>query len=244
MLPTKDYNAGMEAQTGTPAADNNGLRRPSFSKAREVVLADHTGLRIVLPLSAAGATTAYGSLSALRACVVDMSVPTASRARGGGGAAFQSLMLRDLARCLIVAGRVRGAVHITGLRDCVLVVAARQVRIHESRNVDVYLQTTHGGRPIIEDCRGMRFAPLPKAWGEDDGKGEAETDTTDDSWAQVDDFKWLRADQPSPNWCVLPEADRLPETVWTDVVAGELGLGTEDVLRAVGLGKEAVAARP
>lgn len=28
-------------------------------------------------------------------------------------------------------------------------------------------------------------------------------------WANVDDFRWLRA-VPSPNWSVLPEDDRLP----------------------------------
>jgi len=32
--------------------------------------------------------------------------------------------------------------------------------MHESRDVDVYLLC--GSRPIIEDCVGVRFAPLPE----------------------------------------------------------------------------------
>lgn len=28
------------------------------------------------------------------------------------------------------------------------------------------------------------------------------------SWNDVDDFHWLRNDEPSPNWAVLPEAER------------------------------------
>ena len=36
-------------------------------------------------------------------------------------------------------------------------------------------------------------------------------------WQRVDDFKWHRA-QHSPNWCELPEADRVRElSQWTDL---------------------------
>lgn len=232
----KNYNAEIAAKGSSTSS--GGIRKPSFSSAREVALAGHTGLHIILPLLASRAT-AYGSLTDLRGCVVDMSVPTASTTRGGGGAAFQSLMLRNIERSLVVAGHVSGAVHVTGLKNCVLVVAARQVRIHECDGVDVYLQC--GSRPIIEDCRQMRFAPLPQAYANDDGEG-GDKDTggsarSSNQWDQVDDFKWLRSDA-SPNWSVLPEAERLPETVWTNSVAGGAGLSTEDVLSAVGIGKK------
>ncbi|KAL1899185.1 hypothetical protein Sste5346_003107 [Sporothrix stenoceras] len=223
---TKNYNA----EISSTSTAGGGVRKPSFSSAREVALSGHTGLHIILPLSASRATS-YGSLTDLHNCVVDMSVPTSSVAHGGGGAAFQSLMLRNIERSLIVAGHVSGAVHITGLKNCVLVVAARQVRIHECDKVDVYLQC--GSRPIIEDCKAMRFAPLPAVYANTDG-GDSETVN---QWDQVDDFKWLRSDA-SPNWSVLPEAERLPETVWTGAVASGPGFGTEDVLSAVGIGKK------
>ncbi|ERT02711.1 hypothetical protein HMPREF1624_01012 [Sporothrix schenckii ATCC 58251] len=221
---TKNYNA----EIGSTGGKSGSIRKPSFSSAREIAISGHTGLHIILPLSASRAT-AYGSLTDLHNCVVDMSVPTSSTARGGGGAAFQSLMLRDIEHSLVVAGHVSGAVHITGLKNCVLVVAARQVRIHECDGVDVYLQC--GSRPIIEDCRHMRFAPLPQPYA-NDGSSEATN-----QWDQVDDFKWLRSDA-SPNWSVLPEAERLPDTVWTGAVTGGPGLSTADVLRAVGIAKK------
>lgn len=218
----KNYNAEI--------ASAGGIRKPSFSSAHEVALSGHTGLHIILPLSASRAT-AYGSLTDLSGCVIDMSMPTASAARGGGGAAFQSLMLRDMERCLIVAGHVSGAVHITGLNHCVVVVAARQVRMHECDRVDVYLQVH--SRPIIEDCQRMRFAPLPRAYANKDD----DTESSSNQWDQVDDFKWLRSDA-SPHWSALPEAERLPDSVWTSAVASGAALSTEDVLQAVGIGKD------
>ncbi|OAA59202.1 tubulin-specific chaperone [Niveomyces insectorum RCEF 264] len=242
-FPAKNYNAEITrptplagATSGSGGGSGSNIRKPSFSTAREVAIAGHVGLHIILPLAASRAT-ASGSLTDLHSCVVDMSVPTSgsSSSSGSGGSstdgysstAFLSLVLKNIDRSLIVAGHVNGPVHITGIRDSVLVVAARQVRIHECSNVDVYLYC--GSRPIIEDCHGMRFAPIPTCYmkNRDDAKNQ---------WNQVDDFKWLKADH-SPNWCVLPEAERLPETVWTGIVAGGPGLNTEDVLKAVGIGK-------
>jgi hypothetical protein len=85
-----------------------------------------------------------------------MSIPTAS------GAAFPGLAIKNVAKSLIVAGRVNGPVHITGVSDSTIVVVARQVRIHECSNVDIYLHCA--SHPIIEDCSGMRFAPLPEVY--------------------------------------------------------------------------------
>lgn len=90
----------------------------------------------------------------MQRCIVDMSVPTA-----GKGGAFAGLMVKGVKECLVVAGHVAGAAHVTGVRDSVLVVAARQVRMHDCVNVDVYLHCA--SRPIIEDCENVRFSPIP-----------------------------------------------------------------------------------
>jgi tubulin-specific chaperone C len=145
---TKNYNEEISRPGGA-------IRKPSFSAAREVNISGHTGLHIMLPSTAARATSS-GSLTDLQGCCVDMSVPTA------GSAAFLSLALKNISKSLIVAGHVNGPAHITGVRGSIIVVAARQVRIHECENVDVYLQC--GSRPIIEDCKAMRFAPLPSCY--------------------------------------------------------------------------------
>jgi hypothetical protein len=133
-----------------------GVRTPSFSTARDVAISDHTGLHIILPSSASRATSS-GRLTDLDGCIVDMSAPT-----GKSGAPFAGLHLKDIHRSLIVAGHVAGATHITDVSDSVIVVAARQVRIHECKNVDLYLYCT--SHPIIEDCVGMRFAPIPACY--------------------------------------------------------------------------------
>jgi hypothetical protein len=145
----KNYNEEIARPSASP------LRKPSFSAARNIGISNHSGLHIILPSSAARAT-ASGSLTDLSNCIVDMSIPTAT------GAAFPGLVIKNVSNSLIVAGRVDGPVHITGVSDSILVVVARQVRIHECSNVDIYLHC--GTHPIIEDCSGMRFAPLPNTY--------------------------------------------------------------------------------
>uniref|UniRef100_M4D2E6 C-CAP/cofactor C-like domain-containing protein n=1 Tax=Brassica campestris TaxID=3711 RepID=M4D2E6_BRACM len=69
--------------------------------------------------------------------------------------------------------------------------------------------STVRSRLIIEDSNGVRFAPYCLDYGgieEDLKMAGLEEDT--ESWANVDDFLWLRAVQ-SPNWSVLPEEERL-----------------------------------
>lgn len=144
----KNYNEEMSKPS------ESSIRKPSFSAARNIGIGSQKGLHIILPSSAARATAA-GSLTDLRNCIVDMSAPT-------GGAPFPSLAMRDIESSLIVAGRVAGPCHITGVKRSVVVVSARQVRIHECEDVDVYLWC--GSHPIIEDCKGMRFAPLPACY--------------------------------------------------------------------------------
>lgn len=148
-IKTKDYNKEM-AQPGA-----SRVRTPSFSTAKEIVIFGQTGLHIILPSTASRATSS-GRLTDIRDCVVDMSVITAS------SAPFASLMLKSINRSLVVAGHVDGPAHITGVSDSIVVVAARQVRIHECKNVDIYLYCS--SHPIIEDCSGMRFAPLPPSF--------------------------------------------------------------------------------
>jgi Tubulin binding cofactor C len=41
-------------------------------------------------------------------------------------------------------------------------VTCRQFRMHECKNVDVYLSCS--SRPIIEDCSGIRFSQLPDTY--------------------------------------------------------------------------------
>ncbi|KAK0649399.1 tubulin binding cofactor C-domain-containing protein [Cercophora newfieldiana] len=214
-LPTisgKNYNEEV--------ARMRGVRKPSFSTARDIKLSGHKRIHIILPSSASRATSS-GTLTDIHGCVVDMSEPTTST-----GAPFANLVLKDISSSLIVAGHVDGSVHITGVRDSILVLVARQVRIHECENVDLYLHCL--SHPIIEDCKGMRFAPAPACYLAESDKAE------ENQWQKVDDFKWLKADH-SPNWSVLPEDERLGIDVWKNVVPGVPGEGVDDLLKKIGL---------
>ncbi|KAH7156916.1 tubulin binding cofactor C-domain-containing protein [Dactylonectria macrodidyma] len=214
-LPTKvkNYNEEMARPSNSP------LRKPSFSAAKTIGISNHSGLHIILPSSAARAT-ASGSLTELSGCIVDMSIPTVH------GAPFPGLAIKNISKSFIVAGRVNGPVHITGVSDSILVIVSRQVRIHECSNVDIYLHC--GSHPIIEDCSGMRFAPLPDVY-----VTEADKDT-ENQWDQVDDFKWLKADH-SPNWATLPEEERLADELWRKVVPGQPGTSVEETLKKLGI---------
>lgn len=143
----KNYN---EEMTKGPSC---AIRKPSFAMARNISVSNHDGLHIILPSSAARAT-ASGSVTKLSRCILDMSVPTAT------DSPFAGLMLKDINKSLVIAGHVAGAVHITGLANSIIVVASRQVRMHDCRNTDVYLHCA--SRPIIEDCSNVRFAPIPR----------------------------------------------------------------------------------
>ena len=152
---TRDYNNEMTRPTANGEADS--VRKPSFSTAKNISIYEQTGLHIMLPSSASHATSS-GALQSLDRCVVDMTAPTSSRT----GAPFAGLALKNIRCSLLLCGTVSGPVHVTGVRDSVIVVSARQVRMHECANVDVYLHC--GSHPIIEDCTDMRFAPIPQCY--------------------------------------------------------------------------------
>ncbi|TXG56698.1 hypothetical protein EZV62_018011 [Acer yangbiense] len=72
---------------------------------------------------------------------------------------------------------------------------------------DFYLRVR--SRPIIEDSDGVQFVNYClKYEGIEEDLVVAVLDKETGNWANVDDFKWLRAMQ-SPNWSILPEEERV-----------------------------------
>lgn len=119
----------------------------------------------------------------------------------------RALYIHKLRDCRVFVGAVLGSVLIEDVDGCIFVMAAHQIRIHEARVTDFYLRVR--SRPIIEDCSGVRFAPYVLNYegiGEDLKDSGLEEETG--NWANVDDFKWLKAVQ-SPNWRLVPEEERL-----------------------------------
>lgn len=120
-------------------------------------------------------------LSSLKECIVTL--PSSIK--------VSSSAVKDVdASLLLLENTVNGPIHLTSVSNSVLVFSCRQFRMHDAQNVDVYLHCT--SRPIIEDCKGIRF----HRYGNTEGN----------LWNQVDDFKWLRHEK-SPHFDIVHDAD-------------------------------------
>ena len=119
----------------------------------------------------------------------------------------RALFVHRLRKCRVYTGPVTGSVLIEGVEDCVFVMASHQIRIHNAKSCDFYLRVR--SRPIIEDSCGVRFAPYCLRYdGIEEELRESRLDEETENWGNVDDFLCLRAVQ-WPNWCVLPENERV-----------------------------------
>ena len=74
--------------------------------------------------------------------------------------AISTLTVQNIDRSLLICGNIDGAAHITGVERSTLILNSRQVRLHDCKDCVLYLRC--GSRPIIEDCKEIKFAPLPQ----------------------------------------------------------------------------------
>lgn len=109
-------------------------------------------VQLIIP-SSTSHTTASSSLIDLQDCLIDMVTSTLT------GNYFATLVIKNVQQCLLLCGAVSGAVHITSAERSVIVVTARQFRMHDCRDCIVYLHAN--GQPIIENCHRVQFAPIP-----------------------------------------------------------------------------------
>jgi len=169
-----------------------------------------------------------GTLSHLSHTLVDLFGASPSSSDSSQQAhAYTSLTLNNIHNSIIITGPIAGPIHITSVTNSILLVSsARQFRMHRSQDVDVYLYVS--SRPIIEDCDGIRFAPLPKGFLEDRGvESKGRGQETEGMWDQVQDFNWLRAEQ-SPHWSVMRPEERAgvdwrrlrEDSGWRDIICG------------------------
>ncbi|KAF2155381.1 TBCC-domain-containing protein [Myriangium duriaei CBS 260.36] len=189
------------------------IRRPLFPTP-SIVLRHQTAEHISPNLTSPSPPTAI--LSHLISCIIALpSSPPLATAH-----------VRHTTFTLLLLGRVSGAVHLTSLTDCVVLVSARQFRLHDSRNVRVYLAC--GSEPVIEDCEGVGFGRLPAGLGwEEDGENR---------WDQVRDFSWL-AEAENPHWRTVGQEERVEDGVWREIVEGDgCGKGRKEMLRLAGVG--------
>lgn len=116
-----------------------------------------------------------------------------------------------------MTGTLSGSALIYGTTGTLWIIVSQQVRIHDALDADFYLKV--GSKPIIETCRNLGFAPY--LGGEPSERN---------LWAEVEDFNWLRQ-QPSPNWTVITEPERISDVDGLFARAKE-GANAVDLLKA------------
>ena len=118
-----------------------------------------------------------------------------------------ALLMNRLTDCTVLCGPVSGAVFIEDCSGCNFVFPCHQLRVHSTAYSKFYLHVT--SRAIVEDCSHVGFAPFN--WGyealESDFKS-AGLDPSENNWSLVNDFNWLKTDEPSPNWFIIAEEQR------------------------------------
>lgn len=133
-----------------------------------------------------------------------------------------ALRIRQTASCMIVIrDPVIGSVLLRECHNCVIVLTARQIRVHDCANCYLFIDCTTA--PVIERCNHMVFAPRCRAPSNDsheivalnDENSEQVVQVSAEMWRDVKDFNWLRS-TPSPNWRVLNN----DEVVSVDIVTG------------------------
>ncbi|KAL8185336.1 UNVERIFIED_CONTAM: hypothetical protein K2H54_047367 [Gekko kuhli] len=119
-----------------------------------------------------------------------------------------TLLMRGCRDCTVLCGPVSTSALVEDCSGCLLALACQQLRTHHVTQTSFYVRVT--SRAMLEDCSGVRFAPY--TWSYVGIEADFETsglDRSRDNWSQVDDFNWLARDQPSPNWSVIPEEERV-----------------------------------
>lgn len=118
-----------------------------------------------------------------------------------------TLHIRNVRGCQILSGPVSSSVFVDECKESTLVLACQQLRTHNTTSTQIYLHVT--SRAIIEDCHGVCFAPFNWTYrGVDDDFRVSGLDPKRNNWSEVDDFNWLAAGTPSPNWTVITESER------------------------------------
>lgn len=129
---------------------------------------------------------------------------------------LQALYLHRLKRCHVQAGPVLGATLADGLDACTLMVATQQLRVHHAQASQLCVCVSSD--PVIEHCSGLRFAPLRALPYEQYEELACAARISDDrnKWRAVQDFQ-NPGHASSPNWSVLPEAERVvPQNAWDE----------------------------
>ena len=232
-------NDADSASSVTIGRGNTALNSPEGSVTQHGDILDdtspqttHPELATIIALSGAHWTFSSDKSAATSALISDTSHSLIDLRRSRSDqASLSSLTLRDVRETLTLGGVVSGAVHITHMCNSVLVVNSHQIRLHMCQNCAVYLRCS--SKPIIEDCKDIKFAPLPACFvgtliflprrlTNDGTEQDTNLEGSENLWNQINDFGWPKAGE-SPNWSTLrPEDDgAIAEDDWRELCSSQ-----------------------
>lgn len=112
--------------------------------------------------------------------------------------------LSNIRSSVILIGPVTGSAFISNCHDSKIVIACHQLRIHDSQQVDFYINVA--SRAIIENCNELHFAPYTWSYPELDKHAQLSSISFSNiNWRLIDDFNWLSQTEKSPHWSFLDE---------------------------------------
>ncbi|GMH50705.1 hypothetical protein TL16_g00843 [Triparma laevis f. inornata] len=121
---------------------------------------------------------------------------------------YGAVRLQNLKNCTIYLGCILGPLYVENVRSCKIFAMGRQLRIHDTYEVDFYVHMCSG--PIIEKCDGLRFGEycIDFEAKEEMVKtaGLLEVNNGNNMYNDVQDFKWLKK-MKSPHFDLLDVSD-------------------------------------
>ncbi|OCH94566.1 TBCC-domain-containing protein [Obba rivulosa] len=177
------------------------------TRASNLALMGHSHHYLTLsslpPMRAAQASDL--AISDLDHCIVNLLRSPKDSGAAASSSQFTALHARNIRDSVLILPHIDGSVLLHDLTRCVIILGCHQFRMHTSSDVDVYLAVS--SKPIIEHCKNTRFTHYPSHLHSSDQS------TAESKHTAVQDFSHIRA-TPSPNWLVLPDDRRIPDSEW------------------------------
>lgn len=141
-----------------------------------------------------------------------------------------ALHCHGLRRCEVIVGAIESSALMYDCRECVIILAAKQLRLHDSECISLHLHTL--SNPVIEHSRRIAVSPYDLVYPEVErhwtsaalGAPLHLADSASSSasvaglWSEMQDFNWHKR-QASPNWCILPPSLRSARRECTDAAS-------------------------
>lgn len=120
-----------------------------------------------------------------------------------------TLHINHLKNCRVFSGPVSTSTFAENCENCILIIACQQLRLHASKNVEIYLHVT--SRAIMEDCSAISVAPYNWIYnGIEKDFERANLNNVVNNWRCIDDFNWLN-EKHSPNWKEIADEDQIKD---------------------------------